>query len=128
MKELDTVSISRTVGPFTDHLRLVMQVDADPAGTDRGELSEDDLDQRFSKNREEWLRQVVRDRPEPLAETSGGEKYIDWKFWHGIPKSYFATEDSEESKKHEDDIAPLTRCQDKVGSIHIDLLNLDNPV
>src|SRR5512143_1905282 len=84
MKELDTVSISRTAGPFPDHLRLVMQVDAYPAGTDRSELFKNDLDQRFSKNREERFRQVARDRQEPLSETSGGKKYIDWKFRHRI--------------------------------------------
>jgi hypothetical protein len=27
---------------------------------------------------------VVRDRPEPLAETGGGEEYVERNFFHGI--------------------------------------------
>lgn len=59
-----------------------MKIDADRAIAHRGDPFEDDLYQRPSDDRQQRLGQVVRDRPEPLAESGCGKKNVDREFGH----------------------------------------------
>ena len=83
VKEGDLVRIGRAPEPFADHLRLMVEVDADLPLADGGELPEDDPDERPAEKRQQRLRDVVRYRPEPLAETGCGEEYVERDLGHG---------------------------------------------
>ena len=98
-EESDPVSIRRFFKPVADQLRFIMQVDTDLAGTNRSQLFQNDLDQRFAEDRKERLGQMVRDRPEPLAETGRWEKNIDREFRHLKKLSHAETQSSQRKAK-----------------------------
>jgi hypothetical protein len=62
----------------------MVEVDADLPLAYRGKLPEDDPDEGPTEKREQRLRDVVRHRPEPLAETGCGEEYVEGYLGHGI--------------------------------------------
>jgi hypothetical protein len=62
----------------------MVEVDADLSLADGGELPEDDPYEGPSEKGEQRLRDVVRDRLEPLADTGGGEEYIKRYLGHSL--------------------------------------------
>ena len=81
-EERHAIRVGRSADPVADHLGFVVEVDPDSAGADRGYPAENDVDQGPAEDRKERLGQVVRDRPQPLAETGRGEEDGDGVFGH----------------------------------------------
>ena len=76
-KEDDPVVPGGGRGPGAQQLGLPVQVDADLAVADRGEFSQDALDERHTEDRQEGLGQVIRDGSQPFAEAGRGEEDIE---------------------------------------------------
>ena len=76
-KEHDAIVPGRRRGPGAQQGGLPVQVDPDLAAANRGEPVQDALDDRRAEDRQERLGQVIRDRPQPLAQAGRREKDIE---------------------------------------------------
>src|SRR5881628_1753111 len=76
-KEHDAIVPGRRRGPGAQQGGLPVQVDPDLAAANRGEPVQDALDDRRAEDRQERLGQVIRDRPQTLAQAGRREKDIE---------------------------------------------------
>src|SRR5262249_58041196 len=78
----DRLPPARRSGPGAKQVGLPVQIDADRTVGNRRQSFQDPLDDRRAQDGQEWLGQVIRHGPQPLAESGGGKKDGERPFQH----------------------------------------------